>query len=183
MQQSSSAAGTVPAGGTRRLVVMRHSKAESSAPSDHERALADRGHGDAAEAGRWLQQQGIVADAALVSDARRTQETWAELSAGAEWDIEPDLSSALYAADPDSAFDLLRETPAGVRTLVVLGHNPAMAYLAELIDDGEGDDDAITSLVTRGFPTSALAVFDVSGSWSELGAGSGAVRLFHVGGS
>ncbi len=176
MQQSTS-------GETRRLVVVRHAKAEPSAPSDHERALAERGHGDAADVGRWLQRQEIVADAALVSDALRARETWAGLAAGAEWDVEPDFSAALYAAGPDSAFDLIRETPASVRTLVVVGHNPTMAYLAELIDDGEGDDDATTSLVSRGFPTSAVAVFDVGAGWSELAAGSGTVRLFHVGGS
>lgn len=176
MQQSTS-------GETRRLVMVRHAKAEPSAPSDHERVLAERGHGDAAEAGRWLLRQQVLADAALVSDAVRARETWAGLAAGAGWDVEPDFSAALYAAGPDSAFDLIRETPASVRTLVVVGHNPTMAYLAELIDDGEGDDDAITSLVSRGFPTSAVAVFDVVESWSELAAGSGTVRLFHVGGS
>ena len=176
MQQSTS-------GETRRLVVVRHAKAEPSAPSDHERALAERGHGDAADVGRWLTRQEIVADAALVSNALRARETWARLAAGAEWDVEPDFSAALYAAGPDSAFDLIRETPASVRTLVVVGHNPTMAYLAELIDDGEGDDEATTSLVSRGFPTSAVAVFDVAAGWSELTAGSGTVRHFHVGGS
>ena len=176
MQQSTS-------GETRRLVVVRHAKAQPSAPSDHERALAERGHGDAADVGRWLQRQAIVADGALVSDALRARETWAGLAAGAAWDLEPAFSAALYAAGPDSAFDLIRETPAAVRTLVVVGHNPTMAYLAELIDDGEGDDDATTSLVSRGFPTSAVVVFDVVESWSELAAGSGTVRLFHVGGS
>jgi len=175
MQQSSSA--------NRRLVVIRHAKAESSARSDHERALAARGRSDAAEAGRWLRDQGVVADAALVSDALRTQETWAELATGAGWDVEPEVSSALYAAGPDSAFDLVRETSDTVQTLLVLGHNPTMAFLAELIDDGEGDDDAITGLVSRGFPTSTVVVFDVTGSWADLASGSGTVRGFHVGGS
>lgn len=183
MQQSPSAAGRATSGETRRLVVMRHAKAEPRGPSDHERALAGRGHDDAHEAGRWLQRQGIVADAALVSDALRARETWDGLAAGAEWEVEPEFSAAFYAAGSDTAFDLVRETPAEARTLVVLGHNPTVAYLAELIDDGEGDDDAITSLVSRGFPTSAVAVFDVSISWAELAAGSGTVRLFHVGGS
>ena len=44
MQQSSS-------DGPRRLVVMRHAKAEPTAPSDHERALAARGRSDAEEVG------------------------------------------------------------------------------------------------------------------------------------
>jgi phosphohistidine phosphatase len=164
----------------RRLVIMRHARAESVAPSDHERALAPRGRADAEAAGRWLAGQGVVPDAAFVSDAQRTRDTWAELSAGAGWDCAPDFSAALYAAGADSAFDLVNETDPDVRTLVVVGHNPTMAYVAELLDDGEGDDDASTDMITRGFPTSALAVFEVDVPWAELGPGTGRLRAFHV---
>jgi len=181
MQQSGADAGD---GATRRLVVMRHSKAESTAPSDHERALAARGTDDAAAAGRWLAEQGIAPDVALVSDALRTRQTWAHVAGGAGWDEDvADFSEALYAAGSDTAFDLLRETGADVGTLVVVGHNPTMAYVAELIDDGEGDEDAITGMVTRGFPTSAVAVFAVAGPWSDLGPGTGRLEAFHVGGA
>jgi phosphohistidine phosphatase len=165
----------------RRLVVVRHAKAEPTAPSDHGRALAARGRADAAEAGRWLRATGIDPDAALVSDALRTQQTWEHLAEAAGWGLEPDLSAGLYAAGADSAFDLLRETDPGVTTLVVIGHNPTMAYVAELIDDGEGDVEATTFMLTRGFPTSALAVFVVAGEWSDLGPGSGRLEAFHVG--
>ncbi len=174
MQQSSSEA-------PRRLVVMRHAKAEPTAPSDHGRALAARGLGDAEEAGRWLREHGITPDAALVSDAVRTQQTWEQVAAGAGWDVTPDLSAALYAAGADSAFDLVREVDAAVTTLLVIGHNPTMAYIAELIDDGEGDTDATTDLVTRGFPTSALVVFAVTDEWVDLGPGAGRLEAFHVG--
>ena len=150
---------------------------------DHERALATRGREDAAAAGRWLAEHGVTPDRALVSDALRTRETWAEVAAGAGWDeAVADYSEALYAAGGDSAFDLLRETPADVATLVVVGHNPTMAYVAELLDDGDGDDEATTGLVTRGFPTAALAVFVVDGPWSELGPGTGRLEAFHAGG-
>jgi phosphohistidine phosphatase len=168
----------------RRLVLMRHAKAEATAPTDHERALADRGRSDAEAAGRWLGEQGITPDAALVSDALRTRQTWAEVVAGAGWDESlADFSEALYAAGDDSVFDLLRETDPAVSTLVVVGHNPTMAYVAELLDDGEGDDDATTGMVTRGFPTCALAVFAVDGPWSDLGPGTGRLEAFHVGGA
>ena len=59
--------------GSRRLVVMRHAKAEHSASTDHVRALAERGMGDAEAAGRWMRDHGVEPDAALVSDALRTQ--------------------------------------------------------------------------------------------------------------
>ena len=167
--------------GTRRLVVMRHAKAEPTAPSDHGRALAERGRGDAEAVGRWLREHGIAPDAALVSDALRTQQTWEQVASAAGWDLAPELSAALYAAGADSAFDLIREVHVDVTTLVVIGHNPTMAYIAELIDDGEGDVEATTALVTRGFPTSALAVFTVAGSWTDLGPGAGRLEAFHAG--
>ena len=171
-------------GSPRRLVIMRHAKAEATAPSDHERALAARGKDDAEAAGRWLGEQGISPDAALVSDALRTRETWAEVVSAAGWDESvADFSEGLYAAGADSAFDLLREVDAEASTLVVIGHNPTMAYVAELIDDGEGDGDAITGMVTRGFPTSAVAVFAVDDPWSDLGPGAGRLESFHVGGA
>ena len=165
----------------RRLVLVRHAKAEATASSDHERTLAARGRADAEEAGRWLRAQGIEPDAALVSDAVRARQTFEQIAVGASWDIEPELSAGLYAADADSAFDLVRGTDAGVSTLVVVGHNPTIAYLAELIDDGEGDVEATTAMVTRGFPTSALAVFAVDDAWSDLGPGTGRLEAFHVG--
>jgi len=163
---------------------MRHSKAEPTAPSDHERALAARGKDDAAAAGRWLAEQGITPDVALVSDALRTRQTWAQVAGGAGWDEDvAAFSEPLYAAGSDSAFDLLRETDPDATTLVVVGHNPTMAYVAELIDDGEGDGDAITAMVTRGFPTSALVVFTGDAAWADLGPGTGRVEAFHVGGA
>jgi phosphohistidine phosphatase len=70
-----------------------------------------------------------------------------------------------------------------VSTLVVIGHNPTMASLAELVDDGEGDDVATTAMVTRGFPTSALAVFTVEGPWCDLGPGTGRLEAFYDGGA
>jgi phosphohistidine phosphatase len=179
MQESGSDPGS---GASRRLVIMRHAKAEATAPSDHERALASRGRTDAEAAGRWLGEQGITPDRALVSDAVRTRQTWEQVAGGAGWNEGAvDFSEGLYDAGADSAFDLLRETDPAVATLVVVGHNPTMAYVAELIDDGEGDEDATTGMVTRGFPTSALAVFTVEGPWADLGPGTGRLEAFHAG--
>ena len=168
--------------GRRRLVVMRHAKAEHSASTDHARALADRGLGDAEAAGRWMSDHGIDPDVALVSDALRTQQTWERVAAGAGWDEDlAVLSDALYAAGTDSAFDLVRDTAPDVRTLVVIGHNPTVGSLAELVDDGEGDPEATTTMLTRGFPTSAVAVFAVDGDWADLGPGTARLEAFHVG--
>ena len=94
----------------RTIVVMRHAKAEQAGPTDFDRPLADRGHQDAEAAGAWLAEQGFEPDHALVSAALRTGETWAGVAAGAGWELDPDLDRGLYAADTDTALDLLRRS-------------------------------------------------------------------------
>jgi len=162
------------------LVVMRHAKAEQSGRSDIERELTDRGVADATEAGQWLAGRGIEPDLALVSASVRTQQTWEAVNDGGGWDLEGTPDDALYEAGTESALDLVRETDPGIRTLVVVGHNPTMASLATLLDDGEGDDEAGNEVAT-GFPTSAMAVLSYDGDWADLDEASASVVAYHVG--
>jgi len=166
--------------GVRTLVVIRHSKAEQSGPSDVERQLTDSGVVDATEAGQWLASRGVEPDQALVSSAVRAQQTWEAVNDGGGWDLEGTFDDALYDAGTESALDLLRETDDAIQTLVVVGHNPAMASLATLLDDGEGDDEAGNE-VAVGFPTSAVAVFQYDGDWADLDEASASVVAYHVG--
>ena len=77
-----------------------------------------------------MRDHGVEPDAALVSDALRTQQTWQQVAAGAGWDEGIAVfSEGLYAAGTDTAFDLLRAVADDVRTLVVIGHNPTMGSL------------------------------------------------------
>jgi phosphohistidine phosphatase len=164
----------------RQLVVMRHSKAEPGGETDHARELAQRGWNDAVAAGRWLADRGLVPDGALVSSARRTTSTWLAVAEGGSFDVEPVSSGGLYSAGPESALDLVRETSDDVTALVVIGHNPTIAYLAQLLDDGSGDEEAGREMAV-GFPTGALAVFAVDRSWSDLDLASARLVAFHVG--
>lgn len=159
---------------------MRHAKAEQTGATDFERRLAERGHADAADAGRWLAAQGLEPELALVSAAVRTQETWEALAEGAGWDLDPELDEGLYSAGTQTALDLIREVDEGITSVVVVGHNPTMASLAAILDDGEGDDEAGNELA-MGYPTSAVTVFSYDGKWSELDEASASVVAFHVG--
>jgi len=159
---------------------MRHAKAEQSGPTDFERALAPRGHRDAADAGRWLAGRGVVPDHALVSAALRTRETFEEVAAVAGWSLLPDLDRGLYAAGPESALDLMRLTPESASSLLVVGHNPTMSYLAQILDSGDGSPD-IPDALAGDFPTSAVAVFDYDGPWADLGPGCADLVAAYVG--
>jgi phosphohistidine phosphatase len=164
----------------RRIAVIRHGKAEQVGRTDFERELADRGRHDSADAGAWLARQGFVADHALVSAAHRAVGTWQCVAEGAEWELEPTLSQGLYMAGPESALDLVREAPTGATAVVVIGHNPTMAYLASLLDDGDGDAE-VASAMLAGYPTSAVAVFEYDGEWADLDEAGARLVAFHVG--
>ena len=165
----------------RTLVVMRHAKAEQAGPTDYERPLAPRGHVDAAAAGEWLRGHGVTPDRAVVSAALRTEETWLHVCQGAGWDLAPQLDRGLYAADLDTALDLLRQLDDDVTTALVLGHNPTMASLAQVLDDGEGEHEATHEMTVGTFPTSAVAVLQVDGAWGDLGPGAARLFGYHVG--
>ena len=167
---------------SRTLVVMRHAKAEQAGPSDYERPLAARGHEDAAAAGAWLAARGFVPDHALVSAALRTHETFEHVcrGAGGSWTAAASYDRGLYAAGVDTALDLVRSVDDANEQVLVIGHNPTVAYLAQLLDDGEGDVAAANDLAL-GFPTSATALFAYTGSWADLAPGTARLTGHHVG--
>jgi phosphohistidine phosphatase len=164
----------------RRLVVMRHAKAEAVAATDHERRLTARGVRDATEAGKWARSANVLPDHVFVSAAARTQETWSAFSAAADLDVVPEVDAALYSAGPDGALELLRTAPPDARTVLVVGHNPTMAQLVHLLDDGGADPDVFAA-VSADFPTSAVAVLELSGGWRDLDLAGARIAAVHVG--
>jgi phosphohistidine phosphatase len=153
---------------TRRLVLIRHAKAEAGGDSDRGRILAPRGQADAAALGRWLADQGLRADRVVVSPARRARQTWELAAAATDW---PDatVEDGIYDNTVDSLVQVIRATPAEVETLALVGHNPSLAVLARMLDDGTPGE----------FPTSGVAVFTVSGGWATLD--TAATTLIHFG--
>jgi phosphohistidine phosphatase len=111
--------------------------------------------------------KGLRPDLALVSASARTRETVALLMA--QWPAAAplDIQRELYLAEAPAMLEILRAAPDEARTLMVVGHNPGMADLAMNLTAG-GDPDARMRMMA-GFPTCALAVFEVKAdSWMEL---------------
>jgi phosphohistidine phosphatase len=161
------------------LVIMRHAKAEEFGETDHARALAAKGVRDAEAAGSWLARQEIEPDYALVSSATRTVETWKAVADAADWELEPDIDSALFDAGPETALDVIRAVPEDSRTVIFIGHNPTAGYLAQLLDNGTGDSEA-TDAMARGFPAAALALLEFEGPWEDLELGAARLTALYV---
>jgi phosphohistidine phosphatase len=159
---------------TKRLILLRHAK--SAWPDDvpdHDRPLAPRGRRDAPAAGRWLCKSGYVPDRVLCSTATRARQTWqlAEKKLGAH--PKTVFEGRIYEASVMDLLDLVRQTPAGVHTLLIVGHDPAMRGLTMELASEQHEDTEAEALgrVRAKYPTAALAVLSFSGSWPELGPG------------
>jgi phosphohistidine phosphatase len=164
----------------RQLLLLRHAKSAWPDVDDHERPLARRGRRDAPVAGRWLRAAGLVPDRVVCSTARRARETWR--LAAAELDASPRVSfdQRVYGAAAAELLSLARDTAPKARTLLIVGHDPAMRELTLMLASaGTGDADALERARFK-FPTAAIAVLELSGTWPELGPQRARLTTFVV---
>ncbi|MFE2843745.1 SixA phosphatase family protein [Streptomyces scopuliridis] len=156
----------------RRIVLLRHAKADWPDVSDHERPLADRGRADASVAGRRLAETGIPVDLALCSTSVRTRETWKLAVQELPQRPRTSYEERLYDATLGDLLALLNETPDEVNDLLLVGHNPGIHALADALS-GAGEGDTIARMTRTGFPTAAFAVIVFDGSWKSVEHGVG----------
>src|SRR5438105_3028781 len=166
----------------RRLMLLRHAKTETDAPSgrDRDRRLDDRGRSDAADVGAWMARHRHVPDLVLVSTAVRAQQTWKIVTAAMKAIRQPLVADLpeLYGAGPSQLLQIIHavgsENP---QRLLVVGHNPRLHELAlGLIDGG---DAAGRKVLGGHLPTSGLAVIDFPIlDWNDVSFKGGRLQLF-----
>lgn len=156
----------------RRIVLLRHAKAEWSETSDHERPLAERGRKDAPVAGRWLAGSGVTPDLTLCSTSTRTRETWKLAVHELPQRPKTVYDERIYEASLGELIALLNETSDDVNDLMLVGHNPGVHALADALS-GESDGDLLPRMNRSGFPTAAIAVVAFNGSWKSVEHGVG----------
>jgi phosphohistidine phosphatase len=149
-----------------RLILLRHGKAESASDGggDSERGLTDRGRRDSALMGRVLAEAGAVPDLVLVSNARRTRETWEEVSAAFPA-AEVEFDRGLYLASAERLAQTIDANAAAAVCLMIIGHNPGLHEIAAICAGrGRGPDH---DRLMNAFPTACAAVFsrDSAGAW------------------
>lgn len=168
---------------TRRLILLRHAK--SAWPDDvpdHDRPLAPRGRRDAPAAGKWLRTSDYVPDQVLCSTARRARETWQLAAEKLGAHPQTVFEDRVYGASSSELLALARQTSADVRSLLIVGHDPAIRELTlELASEetGHAGAEALGRVLAK-YPTAAIAVLSFSGGWAELGAGRARLADFVV---
>jgi phosphohistidine phosphatase len=154
------------------LYLLRHAKSSWDAPGldDHDRPLAPRGMKGARVVASEISRRRISVDLVLCSSATRARQTLEAVAPALAGPLDIRIGSDLYAADAGDLLGRLRGVGEETPTVLVIGHNPGLEELAELLT-GDGEPQALEQL-GRKFPTGALATLTTARSWRDLGPGT-----------
>jgi phosphohistidine phosphatase len=121
---------------------------------------------------RHIQARRIQPERVLCSSASRTRETLVGVLPGRVALIEEEL----YLAGHEQLLDRVRRVEPEVRSVMVIGHNPALQMLTLSLADGEraGRPPGAEGLeeIRRKLPTGALVTLSFDVPWSELARGT-----------
>lgn len=147
------------------LLILRHAKSDWTRDGDDfDRPLNARGRRDAPRMGAWLAAQDLIPDRVLSSPARRARQTVeavAETLSIPAGDILWD--ERLYLAQLPLLLDILAATPAEIRRLLLVGHNPGLEDLLVHLAGGSLPQNPDTKLL----PTASVAHLRLRG-WRQL---------------
>jgi phosphohistidine phosphatase len=148
----------------RTLVLLRHAKADRpNGVADVDRPLTDRGHADSAAAGAWLAKQGYAPELVLCSPSKRTRQTWHSVAVALAKAASPTVryERELYEGGASDLLKVVQTADPQARVVMVIGHNPSISLLSQVLDPGSGLD-------SDGLRTCGIAIHSVSGAWSDL---------------
>ena len=143
------------------IYVLRHAKSswDNSNLSDFERPLADRGISDAKKMSKFLKDMNIKIDKVLCSNAIRAKETFDLTADGFNFEIDKaTYSDKLYFGDTTTIIQDLKELEESLNNILIVGHNPTLHYLVEIL----------TNESINRFTTCNLATISHDGEWVSL---------------
>ena len=150
----------------RHIVVIRHAKSSWDDPSlaDHDRPLSKRGRNALSRLRDHIEGLELRPDLVMCSSSRRTRETLAGIRAAFGQGARVESDSSLYGAGAERLVTELRRLDDQVTNVVLIGHNPGVADLVDLLAAASAPGGAAIDK----FPTAAVAVLSVAGPWSAL---------------
>lgn len=153
------------------LILVRHAQAahEFFDSQDSERPLTAQGELDAQALGEKLAAIGIDLSGAHLwhSTARRTTQTTQAITGHLPESCIVHGLDALYDLDLYGILELVRETPQTVGTLIIIGHNPAIAETCRHLAS-DAIDGPIARELMRGYEPGTAALFTVVSDWAGL---------------
>ncbi|MBM9498843.1 histidine phosphatase family protein [Leptospira sp. 201903071] len=166
----------------KQIHLIRHAKSdwESEFKSDRERPLSDRGKKNARSLRKYLERIEFKTDLFLISDSKRTLDTYKILTKNKEVSSETKVTEKLYESDSEDILVTLRESNSKFESVALLGHNPGIEEIANRLIRGSEDLSLSESILFK-FPTSGfLSIQAEINTWQDLGKIPGKIIRFWI---
>ena len=160
----------------KQLMLMRHAKSswDDSEARDIDRKLSERGIDAAGWMGRWMVDEGLVPDQAIISNATRCFETWELICKCFDSKPETLIEPGLYTAMPKDMLEIIQQKATGDRVLI-LGHQPTIGAMAAAMRV----DPPPAHETFKKYPTAATTVLDLNiEDWADASFGSAELNRY-----
>lgn len=154
------------------LYLTRHAEAvdKSSHQTDKDRELTPVGVQQSFQIGAYLSRENFIPDIIFSSDAERARLTASLAAETMKFDTAKIIfEEELYNASVRTFFGFLNNLDDAYQSVMCIGHNPVITYLAEYLTKAEIGDISPAGMV--------IAKFEVA-SWSELSQGNGELLYY-----
>lgn len=140
----------------KQLILVRHAKSDWPNVSDIDRPLTQRGTDDCSAAANYFQNLTDLLDFEVhVSIAKRTQETWQNISKDFNKDPNNQIATEIYEVSLGELVAYLDSQTA--EKMIFVGHNPGMARLGSYL----------TEAPVLSFPTLSIWHLTTEESWMQ----------------
>lgn len=150
------------------LFLIRHAEAfaADSGSKDFERSLTNKGMRDAAMTGAFMASQKMLPQVTYFSAAHRAAETARLICSHLGPTVHSVETEELYEASPRTLLQFINQLSEEYNSVTLIGHNPAITYLAEYLTKAE---------VGNMYPASLVQIKIENLKWSEISQGSGSL--------
>lgn len=156
----------------KKLFLVRHAQASETeqGSKDFDRFLTRNGQREAVHAGLFLKRHDKKPDLIVASNARRALATATIIAEQLDYPVEEILEEPeMYEASVRILLRIINELDVNCQQVMLVGHNPGLSYLAELLTD---------DLVGNMLPGSLAEIHFSGDSWKEVSQRTGSLVLY-----
>ena len=147
------------------LILIRHTKSnwgDFSLP-DFDRPIKKDRADDAKRMAAKLKQLEIEPDLIICSPAKRTKQTAEYFCDKLKYDYDKiQFDKRIYECTVEDLFQVIRETDSDIKTLFVIGHNPAITYFANMYSENSIDEVPTTGVVWLEFGINTWEIYKLT---------------------
>lgn len=154
------------------LYLLRHAEAAEKLlhQQDLERELTPAGKNQSLQMGAYLLRENQPIDVMISSDALRAKQTAALTADKMQFESSKVLfDHTIYDATARTFLSFINSLDEQFNSVIIVGHNPALSYLAEYLTKSE-----IGNIVPAGM---VIIKFNLA-NWSEVSEGNGALEKY-----